>query len=137
MDNGLAHFFFNNGVDIKQLFFPNVEAECILLCLRGLLSPFGRNESLRENRALFPPQAALEMGSFHPGWERGSPKTGSDREQGSLGGTVGPDTSVFSFHLLHVSLLYELKNTSELKQNASWGFKQRELAFKSFIIQKQ
>lgn len=22
MDNGLAHFFFNNGVDIKQLFFP-------------------------------------------------------------------------------------------------------------------
>lgn len=84
-----------------------MEAECILLCLRGLLSPFGRNESLGENRALFPPQAALEMGSFHPGWERGSPKPGSEREQGSLGGLMGHDTSVFSFHLLHVSLLYD------------------------------
>lgn len=71
------------------------------------------------------------------GGSGGSPKTGSDGEQGSLGGTVGPGTSVVSFRLLHVSLLYELKNTSELKQNASWGFKQRELAFKSFIIQKQ
>lgn len=87
---------------------------------------------------LVPPQAALEMGSFHPGWERGSPNRGPKGEQGSPEGLKWAwNVGVFNSFPARFAPSRKKKKKSKLIQSASWGFEQRELEFKMLHNTKQ
>lgn len=81
MDNGLAHFFSIMGL-ILNSFFSQRGGWMYFVVSAGAPESIW-SEWIAERKivldewrdckpttCLFPPQAALEMGSFHPGWER-------------------------------------------------------------------